>query len=392
MKQLLIDGRRVAGLRLAWLGLIVLGTAAAGLVLALADNWQTQTVDDNGVVGHFTSLELDALGRPHISYFDYSHSDLKYAYWNGSAWEIEPVDSAGEVGSYSSLALDGDDNPHISYYDLLNAGLKYARRDGDIWHTETVDDGMTGEFTSLALDSNGFPHIAYYNYSADSLEYARWDGDEWLLSTLAEDTWDPPALVMDAGDRPHVVYGQFGNVIYAYHDGNAWQPQPVVDDGSAGWVTALALDGDGQPHVAYLNLVEHEIVYARLDGDAWLAETVLDYDAEMAVDALSLALDAAGEPRIAYAVQTQEPHTTLHYAHRSGGTWSNEPVDDGVAGEETLDAGFYPSLDVDAAGRPHISYNRRIDEEHEELRYAVAADEALPHRLYLPVIVDQAAP
>jgi hypothetical protein len=389
VKRLLTDGRRGRGLRPAG---VILFVAALTAIAAAANNWQTQTVDDDGQVGQYTSLELDSLGRPHISYFDYGNSDLKYAHWNGSAWDVKPVDSAGQVGRDTSLALDEDGDPHISYYDLLNASLKYAHRDGGVWQMETVDEGMAGEYSSLALDSQGFAHIAYYDYANNSLKYARWDGDEWLFSTVAEEAWDPPALAVDVGDRPHVVYGQYGNVIHAYWDGGVWQTQPVVDDGSAGWITALALDGAGQPRVAYLNLVDHELEYAHWDGDEWLVETVSIYGEETAVDYLALALDAAGAPHIAYTRQSLEPHTTLHYAYRDGVTWINETVDDGIAGEETLDTGFFPSIDVDEAGQPHIGYNRRIDEEHEELRYTTPAGMELPYKLYLPGVVDQSSP
>lgn len=375
-------------------GLIVLvGLAPAGLRAATANNWQTETVDDDGQVGWSTSLELDSAGRPHISYFDYTHNDLKYAHWDGSAWHIEPVDSAGQVGRDTSLALDADDNAHISYYDLLNMDLKYARWDGAIWHKEPVDSsGMVGEYSSLALDSQGFAHIAYFDYSNNSLEYARWNGSAWLIETLAEDAWDPPSLAVDGDDRPHIAYGQYGNVMYARRDGSDWQTEPVVGDGSAGWITALTLDADGRPHIAYLDVVEYELQYAFWDGDNWQVEKVVTYGEETAVDSLSLALGPGGEPHIAYTSQSMVPHTILRHAYREGANWLTETIDDGAAGETTLDTGYFPSIAVDGAGRPHVSYNRRVDQETEELMYAVIPDQDLAYRLYLPVIVDQSAP
>ena len=50
-------------------------------------------------------------------------------------WNNEIVDSDGDVGSHTSLAVDSNNQPHISYYDSTNRDLKYARWDGSAWHT-----------------------------------------------------------------------------------------------------------------------------------------------------------------------------------------------------------------------------------------------------------------
>ena len=42
---------------------------------------------------------------PHISYYDATNDDLKYAAKSGGSWTLETVDATGRVGTYTSLGL-----------------------------------------------------------------------------------------------------------------------------------------------------------------------------------------------------------------------------------------------------------------------------------------------
>ncbi len=108
---------------------VVCLVAVIGLVVVApvrADYWHIQTVDSPGNVGLSTSVALDDSGYAHISYWDYSNGDLKYAAWDGSSWNTQTADSAGYVRGYTSLALDSSGDAHISYYDATTHDLKYA--------------------------------------------------------------------------------------------------------------------------------------------------------------------------------------------------------------------------------------------------------------------------
>ncbi|MDP3563860.1 MAG: hypothetical protein Q8R70_05165, partial [Methanoregula sp.] len=110
------------------------------------------------------------------SYYDESNKDLIYASWNGTAWNRETVHATGNIGKQSSLAINSLDQPFISYYDTSNKELRFATRNPgeQQWVSHTVDNNGVGEYSSLALDPSGHPNIAYYDAENHALKYAGW--------------------------------------------------------------------------------------------------------------------------------------------------------------------------------------------------------------------------
>jgi hypothetical protein len=223
-----------------------------------------KVTEPTGRYDTFTSLALDAAAHPHMAYFAYDTTDLRYAAWNGSEWEIHMVESAGQVGRHPSLALDQNDLPHVSYYASYNEQLRYAHYDGIQWSIDTVDDhgncsAGTWTVTSLVLDGADHAHIAYYDCMSAVLKYARWTGNDWSIRVVDSDgnVGAAASLALTADGDPHIAYYDVVNkdLKYAFFTSLAWEIVVVDADNDAGEYAALALDLKGRPHIGYY----HEI-------------------------------------------------------------------------------------------------------------------------------------
>lgn len=131
--------------------------------LATGNNSITSPSSDTGRVGFGTSLALDVLGNPVVSYV--GNSVLKVLHCDDSNCDgvgdsITSPDPAPGVGSNTSLVLDASGFPVISY---SVAGLKVLHCYDP--NCDGVDDIITsldtGGSSSLALDAAGNPVIAY---------------------------------------------------------------------------------------------------------------------------------------------------------------------------------------------------------------------------------------
>jgi len=91
-------------------------------------SWELRTVDQYGSVGwESVTIAVDANGDPHIAYLA-GYYRLKYARLSGSAWTIETVDASGDAGDDCSIKVGTDGTVHVSYYDGSARDLKYAKR------------------------------------------------------------------------------------------------------------------------------------------------------------------------------------------------------------------------------------------------------------------------
>jgi hypothetical protein len=186
------------------------GTCLSGCTSAA--NWQHATVDGGGLgnasLYRHSSIAIGADGRRHISYR--SGGKLKYATClaectNAANWQKLTVDQAAGTGGFSSLTIDGNGARHISYYDSTYKNLKYARCASNClnsagWGRVTVDQGSgttaaVGQFTSLAVGGDGTVHVSYYSETFKDLRYARCVGSCLQSSSWSRQTVDGICLI-----------------------------------------------------------------------------------------------------------------------------------------------------------------------------------------------------
>jgi hypothetical protein len=343
------------------------------LIITDPTNYLDEEIDD---IGWYASLNLDSNDRSHISYYDYSNGDLKYAVLTGNSWNIESVDTEGNVGRYTSITLDTENNPHISYYDYSNGDLKYAKKTTDTWATETIDSwGKVGLYTSIVLDTQNNAHISYCDYDNRNLKYAKWTGSSWDKTVVDrtgtigvfEYFGDYTSIALDSNDDPHISYCDFGNydLKYAHWDSNSWFSEIVDEDGELGQYSSLVIDDNDNPHISYGYLtkdsdLEFDLKYAVKTNGNWDIKTV-DSSGDIR-KWISLKLNSDNYPHITYYDYTEG---SLKYSYYNGDSWIFDTI------ESEGSTGCFNSLCLDNDNNPYIAY---YDWGRKALKYTVSTD------------------
>ena len=190
-----------------------------------------------------------------------------------------------------------------------------------------------------------------------------WLGGETVGPSGVLNGHSATSLALDGAENPCAAYyeGNDGDLKFAQHTGGTWSITTVDTTGDTGQYCALAIDALGEPHIAYyfkLNpngtSADH-LKYAWRSGGTWNIDTVVAGDVAGFTD---LVLDSSGNPHITFFDGFS---LSLKHAVKNG-SWSVETVDS--AG----DVGQHASLVIDASDDLHVAYQ---DATNMGIRYAV---------------------
>jgi len=196
----------------------------------------------------------------------------------------------------------------------------------------------------------------------------------WQVSSVAEDIrYYPFASVAYSPDNvPHVVYRNnvTRNMLHSWRPaGTGWNTE-VIGQSAGTFTTSVAIGPNGIPSITYGDgLYFGNMMFASKGDGRWDRTIVARGSMGDAGQFSSLAFDRQGAPHIAY--NDGQVLATLYYASKnlSTGEWKFSMIDDD--GAYTGDAGYSPSLKIDASDHPHVAY---ISDDPWGLRYATTRD------------------
>ncbi len=337
------------------------------------DLWDLTLVDYSLDVGEYSSIVIDSNDDAHISYFDASGKNLKYATNVNGYWVSYTIDSDGDVGYGSSIAIDSNDALHISYDDSTNGDLKYATNANGSWVTSVIESqGNVGAYSSIGVNSYDKVHISYYDATNGDLRYAtnQYSSVEWSLASVATsgNVGHHTSLVIDSADTVHISYIDYDDEALHYAE-NTWGPSAwvtsVIDSGSdsIGSSTSIAVDASNKVHISYHDVTNNDLKYATDASGSWTTGSV-DSVGDVG-DTSSITTDSEGVVHISYFDDTNENlnHATNINNAQNGPNWTIMTVDSSGA------VGEYSSIAFDSEDRVHISYH---DSSNSDLKYATS--------------------
>ncbi len=335
------------------------------------------------------SLALTSSDIPVVAWYEYLGSEqIVYArYWNGQQWL--PYGSSVASGSYPSLALSSNNLPYVAYNQSngTDYNVLVKRWDGVQWLAlgGALDTTLTfsASHPKIALDSLTHPVVVWEERQVtstnDTLYVKRWDGATWqaLGGPLGKNSTrdaDTASIAIDSQDRPVVVWNErVGsesildyNIYVKRWNGSSWQfLGGALDTSAANWAfqPAIAIDSTNSPVVAWeeQNAGKINIYVKRWNGSAWVAigAAVNNSGTDANTGALSLAIDSADKPVVAFAVRPGSVNTSnpdMFVKRWTGSSWANMG---GVVERFPENSAGFPSLALTSQNKPIVAWHEQ---------------------------------
>ena len=271
------------------------------------------------------------------------------------------------------MVIDDNDHIHLAYttYTSWVETLVYMNYDGTTWTDNTVSSSAHFGPIGIAVDSNNHPHISYALNGADQcgngLRIASYTGTGWSHSNVdsGSNRGCESAIVIDESDNIYIAYQDrsASKLKIATDKSGSWDTY-LVDTGASssqlypGYMTSMAMDGEGQFHIAHFDDKEDDLRYSTGTPNTGWATEIVEASGHTGRDP-SIAVDAANQPHIVYHTWTGQ---NLKYAtiDPSTSNWNVNTI------ATNADVGEGNSIVIDKNGRMHVAFN---DDTADNLKY-----------------------
>ena len=284
-----------------------------------------------------------------------------------------------------SLAVDGNGNQVVAWSesDGTSTNIYVKRWNGSAWAQVggllDVNSNKDAAEPALKLDLSGNPVVVWSELdgSIKKIYAKRWNGSAWTQvgsSALSGSlNAEAPALALDGGGNPVVTWRVFSasplfsNIQVARWDGSAWGNvggKLDINDGGntdfAGFNPSVGLTSSGNPVVAWSesDANSRNIYVKRWDGSAWTQiGGILDANTNKNAFRPSLALDASGNPIVAWNEAATNSDASIYVKRWNGAIWAQVGFDALDVNTSAKFGAGRPSLALDASGNPTVAWN-----------------------------------
>jgi hypothetical protein len=221
----------------------------------------------------------------------------------------------------------------------------------------------------MVADQNNIVHIAHKRNEPpypEEIRYLQVDGGTVSPGPLEQttDMMNSISLGIDSVGAIHACYGLGRKLTYATNATGVW----IVTDadtlvaGASGSDCDIAVDSADNVHISFLDYQTRDLMYLGNASGDWALDRI-DIHSGTNVSTshnTSIDVDAAGNPHIAYFHDFAD--NDLEYATKSAGNWTSVKV------ESDGDVGYDCEIATDSRGFAHIVYRDKTTSS--ELKYA----------------------
>jgi hypothetical protein len=264
-----------------------------------------------------------------------------------ATWSLEPVHTTQAYTAFeSAVAIDEQGRVYVASPSL--GVVRYGQRsETGTWSNETIDVAgywpapqdvqlLYYSLSTMSVSAAGVPWVAWANYNFQPhtpihgpIQVLHPEGATWVQEEF-ESNSSPEALRVSTQGFPHLLYGVHGAVPLALRHGqrseSAWSVETIP---SALPPAAMVLDAGDTPHVASTG--SGELRYARRVLGVWIDEPIPLPEGATPVGKPGIAVGDDGMARVAVRVRYAANDAHLYHAVRGAGEWTGAAIEDAGA-------------------------------------------------------------